>query len=93
MKTPDTFKGFGIPQPIEIIRLKENSEAEFDRALARYRRQGISTEDAVQFVGISVICGTGSCWNVTPEVAHMTGAKNGLATVASTLMPVSPSLR
>ena len=56
MKTPDTFKGFGIPQPIEIIRLKENSEAEFDRALARYRRQGISTEDAVQFVGISVLC-------------------------------------
>ncbi|MEB3361556.1 MAG: hypothetical protein VKI42_05465 [Synechococcaceae cyanobacterium] len=56
MKTPDTFKGFGIPQLIEIIRLKENSEAEFDRALARYRRQGMSTEDAVQFVGISVLC-------------------------------------
>lgn len=54
MATPDTFKGFGIPSPIEIIPMHRPEKSECDRVLAAYRRQGLSLERAKYHVNTSL---------------------------------------
>ena len=61
-------KGFGARRQVQIVTLHGSTKADFDRCLAAYKRQGLSTEDALNMVAISNIYAEAVEQGLTPGV-------------------------
>ena len=72
-------KGFGPQRQIQIVTLAGTTEADFDRCLAAYKRQGLSTKEALEMVSVSNIYAEASEQGLTPgvDVLYDAGANNG----------------
>lgn len=73
------FKGFGSRRSVEIIPLRGTERDDFDRCLNSYKRQGLSTEDALNMVAISNLYMEAESIGLRPgvDVQYDPNANNG----------------
>ena len=73
------FKGFGSRRSVEIVPLHGTERDDFDRCLNGYKRQGLSTEDALNMVAVSNLYMEAESIGLTPgvDVQYDPNANNG----------------
>ena len=73
------FKGFGSRRSVEIVPLRGTERDDFDRCLNTYKRQGLSTEDALNMVAVSNLYAEAESIGLTPgvDVQYDPNANNG----------------